>query len=195
MHKLFKKFGSLALVACTVVALAALPVSAEEYWVTYIPDPPRTYEGTTFTPGLSIKGEDDIFEYVRTSGTIRTGDSRLSDETVYALSKCAVNYDNAEYSSDSKVFFEVIEYLDADSIFFLNRNAIYKYKNNVWTTEGNTAPVKIENTDDNKWLSASAHIMLSHGIFTKTGNIYRFPTALGTFNWTKSVTLNEILAS
>ena len=51
-NKLFKKFGSLALVICTVVALAALPASAQEYWVTYIPDPPKTYNGTTFTPGL-----------------------------------------------------------------------------------------------------------------------------------------------
>ena len=119
----------------------------------------------------------------------------MSSQVVYALSKFTVNYDDAEYSDDSKVFYQVVNELEAHSIFYLNRDSVYTYVNEQWIPNNIVSPIKIENPEENRWLSASAHIMLSHNRFTVTGNIYRFPSALGTFNWTKIVSLNEILGS
>ena len=196
MYKLFKKFGSLALVICTVVALAALPASAQEYWVTYIPDSQLAdTNGNTFTPGLSIKGEDEEFEYVKTSGTIRTFTHTLSLQNVYALSKFVVNYDNAAHSSDTKVFYEKVGIMDTNETYFLNRKQIRLFNGTTFANPQDIT-VEIENTDSQDLFAASAHIMLSNNTFTVTNNgLCRFPSRLGTFEWTKIVTLAEILAS
>ena len=197
MHKLFKKFGSLALVICTVVTLAALPVSAQEYRVTFIPDTQKVdANGNTFTPGLSVKGEDAIFEYVKTSGAIRTFNSTLSLYEVYALSRCNVGYDDEVHSSDQIGFLEYVGIMNVHSTYFLNRNVyIYDKKDKVYKYYDEAQ--RIENPDQKELYSAGARVMLSHSMFVQPDNYnYRFPsTALGTFDWSKIVSLNEILAS
>ena len=196
MHKLFKKFGSLALVICTVVALAALPVSAQEYWVTYIPETQLADAyGNTFTPGLSIKGEDAIFEYVKTSGTIRTYSQRFNSQDLYALSKFVVSYDNAAHTSESKIFYERVGIVEANKTYFLNRKGIYLFNGRTFNTPKDMT-VKIENTDSQALFAVNAHIMLSHNTYTVTNNgLCRFPSRFDTFEWSRNVTLTEILAS
>lgn len=195
MYKLFKKFGSLALVICTVVALAALPVSAENYQKTFMPDTPKTdANGNTFNPGISIKGEDAVYEYVKMSGVIRTYTHDLSSQVVYALASCVVNHNDAAHSS-SEMFYccEYLGIVEADTVFILNSNGA-EYKQGY-------SKIHITNTTTtttqppHEWSSVSGRAMLSTQMFTKTSSITRFPSRLSTFDWSRIVSIDEILES
>ena len=191
MYKLFKKFGSLALVICTVVALAALPVSAEEYWVTYIPDPELADAyGNTFTPGLSIKGEDSVFEHAKMSGVVWTHSRELCTDPVYSLAKCTLGYNDAAHNTKTVVCCEYLGIVEDNTRYIL-----YRHPDMVVQGE---EEINIKNDEENpkEWLSLSGHAMISKYVFTVTNsNLYRFPSRLGSFEWSKMITLDDIVES
>lgn len=198
MHKLFRKFGSLALVICTVVAFAALPVSAQAYIYTDIPDPELVdANGCKFTPGLSVKGDDAVFIHMKMSGTIRTTDYTLSLQDVYALTRGSVTYNDEAHSYDDGVCCERVGVLGTNVIYILNRHTEAPDNRIVL---GKPIYITPDEQDPQEWFSVTGAAMLSNDRFTVTTTndgykIYRFPSALGPFHWSSLYTYADIMAS
>ena len=200
MHKLFKKFGSLALVVCTVVALAALPVSA---WgdvhasIGYDPSIEDAYDNK-FTPGFVVDGDGLILNYAETHGTVQTFTHTLSLQKVYGLSVCTANYNDAAHSSERVAVLNELGLMTYPKTIILNHlNYTPKIYNRA-TREYEPANevVQVENIDNNEWFSVNARIMLSNSKFVQPDTyVGRFPTALAPFDWTESITLAELTAS
>lgn len=196
MHKFIKKFGTFILTIFTLAAFVALPTNAQSYNVTYIPDTQKADEnGNTFTPGLTVRGNDEVFDLVKTSGAVRTYTTTLSVSPVYGLSECILTYNNSAHSTESVRFYEYLGIMDVNSTYFLNREKLYVYDNNGKFVLNNETQI-IENDEGTECFSVSAAVMLSNSKFTITTQKYcRFPSALGSFSWSKTVTPNEIIGS
>lgn len=210
MHKLFKKFGSLTLVICTVVALAALPVSAEGGVGYAVDNRPLTDENNnTFFPGFDFEGDSAVFDSLRASGMIRTYGSTLCVHPVRALSKLTAYYDDAAHSTTIERFSEYIGILPIRTTYAINSieadagdcDHVYKHGKSTLRYNANSGNFESQNTSviivnsGNKVLS-SAHVrtMLSTGDFTiGGGNLPVFPSKLGSFDWQGTATIEELL--
>lgn len=202
MHKLLKKIGSLALVACTVVAFAALPVSAWGDVHESIGCTPSIEDanGNKFTPGFVVDGDGLILNYAETHGTVQTFTHTLSLQEVYALSVCTATYNDAAHSSERVAVLDDLGLMGYPERIILNHptnSHLPKiYDRNQHRYVGVDEVEQVENNDNYEWFSVTARIMLSNSQFVQPDTyVGRFPTALAPFDWTESVILAELTAS
>ena len=134
----------------------------------------------------------------------------MSLQNVYALSRLYASYDDAQHSSDDVAFQEFIGVLEIPTVYLINRviqhaagaecNHSFKHATRIriYDKQDNSLQWReysavIVNDEQKPLWTANIRTMLSNDPFTISSNdLLRYPTALGSFDWSKIATLDEL---